>query len=232
MNQDALRPRILKIAIRCFSKKGYHRTSVDEIADIVGVTDATVLDIFHSRSGLFMAAVEAVDSQRLFDKPVLKILAQEPDFEKAIRTVMSIGYSKVMDKTYTRLRLFGYLERPDLMRAFFERATLPYYVAICNRLRREAVAGKVRRDLDYESAAAAVLFMVCYRRILEQLGPAFPDLKITRRDMDHFADVWLRGVLVQNAEMKGVENFHSFAGVDKSQEPVETAVVPPQENLD
>lgn len=194
--QQAARSRILKVAISRFSERGYHQANMDEIARAARCSHAMLALLYPSKSALFSAALAAAEVQRTADLPILRILRDEPDFERAAAQVTEAIFGKMLDRTNARLRVFGYLERPDLMRVHFEASNIHYFTGIADRLRRERSRGRVRKKLDCDSAAAALMFIVGFRRIFGYLGnQGFPSFKLKGRDAKHFVDVWLHGVV-------------------------------------
>ena len=57
---EQTRERIVQAGLFCFSKQGYHGTSVQAIADRVGLSQAAVLKHFKSKLGLFSAIFNEV----------------------------------------------------------------------------------------------------------------------------------------------------------------------------
>ena len=72
---------MLGIAGRVFGQRGYHATSMDEIARECGVTKPMLYAYFDSKEGLFLAVVDAIG--KLLVSTVEKLLA-EPDPRKRL----------------------------------------------------------------------------------------------------------------------------------------------------
>lgn len=49
---------MIEVATRCFSERGYHATSMDEIAEGAGVTKPMVYAYFGSKQGLYVACMQ------------------------------------------------------------------------------------------------------------------------------------------------------------------------------
>lgn len=64
---EKTRERILSSALRRFSRDGYHRTGVRDIAHDVGVTDAAIYGHFGSKRGLMLAVFEQRGIPRALD---------------------------------------------------------------------------------------------------------------------------------------------------------------------
>jgi AcrR family transcriptional regulator len=191
----AIRARILKAALRSFSEKGYHRTTIYDVGHSIHVREECITELFRSKADLFMAALYAANTARSAHVPGASTMRSHPNFKEAAMQMMDAIY-KAQDKQFLRMRLFGYLERPDLMRKFIEDTTTPYFDAIADRLRIERTNGRIRKDVHIDSAAAAMFFLSGFRRVTEQLG-AKQGPNLARRDMNYFSDIWLHGVLEQ-----------------------------------
>ena len=126
------------------------------------------------------------------------------DFEGAIRDWVDIIYQS-LDRQYIRLRVFGYLERPDLMRELWKEMMQRYYEGVSGMLRTQRTKGRVRKDVDVEAAVAALFFMCAFRRIYEHMGVKLPGLNLSRRDMRYFSDIWMHGVLTPHPSVHDEE---------------------------
>jgi TetR/AcrR family transcriptional regulator, cholesterol catabolism regulator len=79
--EEDRRSQILRIATELFREKGYHGTSLEDIADRVGFTKPAIYYYFDSKEDLFFAIVEGVVSRAL--ERVERIRAQDlPPLER------------------------------------------------------------------------------------------------------------------------------------------------------
>lgn len=58
MKQHDLRPKIIKAGLRVFAKKGYFKTTIDDIAKEVGIAKGTVYLYFKDKSSLYISTIE------------------------------------------------------------------------------------------------------------------------------------------------------------------------------
>jgi len=80
------RRKLLEAAERRFFLRGYHGTTIDDIADEAGCTKGAVYSIFKSKAGLFLALFDEVMERRLRelfaphddDESLLRALAAQP----------------------------------------------------------------------------------------------------------------------------------------------------------
>ncbi len=96
--------RILTKALRLFSSRGYHATSVREICEAAGVTKPTLYHFFGSKEGVYRALVDG---------------ALE-DFKERLTIALSrAGSAEERLKRMARLYFEGGQRNPDLMRFIF-----------------------------------------------------------------------------------------------------------------
>jgi AcrR family transcriptional regulator len=82
-NQVQTRERLLDAALEVFSRRGYHSTSVDEIAAEAGFSKGAVYSNFSGKEDLFLALIDrrfAVDAQGY--PGIVHFMAEELQFEK------------------------------------------------------------------------------------------------------------------------------------------------------
>ena len=61
---DARREQIFSVGARLFAQKGYERTSLQEVADLLGVTKPALYYYFGDKAGIFQAVMEAAHDER------------------------------------------------------------------------------------------------------------------------------------------------------------------------
>jgi AcrR family transcriptional regulator len=120
--KDEARNRIIQTALELFNDKGYHPTKMEDIADRLGVSKATIYFYFKSKEDLLIAAIESAPQ---IVQEALKFSFKDDDF----LTNSGIFFDKIkeMVKTWS----------PGL---FFE--------ALSEASRNEAVRKAVRDDSD------------------------------------------------------------------------------------
>lgn len=189
-----LRTRIIKVAIKMFSERGFHRITMYEVARSAKCTEHQLASYYATKSDLFLAALHAADMARTNHGEIINILRDHTSFEEAVDQFARF-VARVLDDTYGRMRIYGYLERPDLMLKFFEQSSVAYATALSNRIRMERVKGVVRSDVDPSTATAVLVFALGFRRLFGSMDKTkFDDVSITRNDISSFVDVWLHGV--------------------------------------
>lgn len=100
---------MLEVAERVFSARGFQAATMDEIADLVGVTKPLIYDYFGSKEGLFAATIERARRQLL----AALVDAWELEPETLLRTRLEqvvIAFFRFIDEheqAFTLLRTEG-----------------------------------------------------------------------------------------------------------------------------
>jgi TetR/AcrR family transcriptional regulator, cholesterol catabolism regulator len=147
---------IVAAAAKVFAKRGYHGASTQDIADVLGIRQASVYYYFPSKE----AALEAVCAEGMQDyaERAQRILrGGESGADKVGRLVFHhlSPMAERLDFTLVFLRERRFLPRPARRRI---RALELRYERIIERVIQQAIdAGEFRRDLDARMATLALL---------------------------------------------------------------------------
>jgi TetR/AcrR family transcriptional regulator len=93
MNKDSTRYKILDTAASCFSKNGFHKTSVDEIASLAKVAKGSVYYNFKNKDDLLFNVIKwGIDLiNDDIDKIYAKDLSEEETFHEVLKTYIKIS---------------------------------------------------------------------------------------------------------------------------------------------
>jgi len=85
---EASRDAILDAALRCFGKRGYHQTSVDDIAERARLSKGAIYWHFPGKRDLFIALMDrALEHDRMLSAAV----AAAPDWRSALRELFALS---------------------------------------------------------------------------------------------------------------------------------------------
>ena len=87
VDKEKKRKEIMEAAIAVFSRTGYHRTKIKDIADEAGLGKGTVYEYFDSKEDLFLKMAEHLFGQYLENQEAMLRTIADP--EKQIRTLIS-----------------------------------------------------------------------------------------------------------------------------------------------
>jgi AcrR family transcriptional regulator len=105
MPAQARRRQLLEVALEKFAARGFHETSMEEIADAAGVTKPVLYQHFHSKQDLFLELLESEggDLQRL----VMEGAAAESDPYQQVLAGFRAYFGFVCNRTSAFQLLFG-----------------------------------------------------------------------------------------------------------------------------
>jgi len=187
------RDRVLAAATAVFAARGYRGASTQRIAERAGVNQATVFRIFNSKRELYLKVLEGKLGA---DLPPW--LLRSPDANSDHEQVFSEVAERLevlFDPTFIRLLLAGGLEQPQQLRKCLRPRLLSFY-SVLGEYIQERIRSGALRDLDPASMARALVGMVFYERIFNELlgGRGLPG-NDSERVGKTFTNIWLHGVL-------------------------------------
>jgi len=147
---------ILAAAAKVFARRGYHGASTQDIADVLGIRQASLYYYFESKE----AALEAVCAEGIADYATRALAicrSRESGADKVARLMFHhlAPMAERHDFTLAFLRERRFLPEPARKRV---RALERRYERLIERIIQEAVdAGEFRRDLDARMATLALL---------------------------------------------------------------------------
>jgi TetR/AcrR family transcriptional regulator len=152
------RNQILEVATRRMAERGVEATSLQAIADEVGIRKPSILYHFESKEALRRAVLEGLLARWNEVMPKL-LMATSRDgigrFEAVMRELIGFFTS---DPNRARLLVRELMDRPDEMRPYVAKYVQPWLDVVANYIRKDQNAGHTRKDVDAE---AYVLTVVC-----------------------------------------------------------------------
>lgn len=179
-----VRAHILKVATRRFARRGYDGTSLQAIADEVGVRKPSLLYHFPSKDRLRQGVVDHVLGhwQEVLPTILATKLDGETRFEALVRTLLEFFRE---DPDRARLVIRELMDRPREMREQLTVHVRPWVVMVSDLVHLGQESGEVRDDVDAEAYVVEVLVMVlttvAASPILSLLVPPSPAVGSTDR---------------------------------------------------
>lgn len=169
----AKREEILDLALELFSRKGYDRTSIREIARAVGLSQAGLLHHFSSKEELFTEVLRRRDvrSEQLHAPG-----AGDP---VCVEGLVSIVGHNPEDPGLIRLYVAMSAESTDVdspARAFFEQRYRELRAGLAEDVRAKQASGELAADLDPEGIASILIAAADGLQIQWLLDPAGTDM--------------------------------------------------------
>jgi AcrR family transcriptional regulator len=164
---------LIEAARKVFSRRGYDKASLDEVAEEAGFTKGAVYSNFKGKEDLFLATVDAHFEERL--EAIKRVLAEEPDEEGTAHAAgMDFMNQLNSDPEYFALffEFWNYAQRnPAVKRKF-----LPRVQRFRAALAELFEAKDVEMPMPTEQLAAMLIAMAAGVAMERELDPkAVPD---------------------------------------------------------
>ncbi|MCC6158564.1 MAG: TetR family transcriptional regulator [Deltaproteobacteria bacterium] len=173
-----MRDQILAAATRLFAAAGFDGTSLQDIADAVGIRKPSVLHHFPSKDAIRVAVLEALITR--WKDVVPRILQAattgQEGFDAAIFAVIDFFRE---DSARARLLVRELLDRPASLLAMFRDHLHPWIGLVVDTMRRGQQEGTVDSQLDVPAFVSQIVGMVISNiassDVLTQLVPSDDD---------------------------------------------------------
>ncbi|MCA9535504.1 MAG: TetR/AcrR family transcriptional regulator [Myxococcales bacterium] len=153
-----VRDEILGAATRLFAKHGFDGTSVQSIAEAVGIRKPSLLYHFPSKDELRRSVLDQMLDHWNQELPrLLLAAAREERFEKVMESL--VGFF-LEDPDRARLIVRESLDRPSEMNERLGRFVRPWVEVVADQLARARDKGLVQANIDPQAYAVQVINMV------------------------------------------------------------------------
>jgi AcrR family transcriptional regulator len=149
---------ILRQALQRFGTQGYEATSLQTIADDVGIRKQSLLYHFPSKEALHAAVIEeALDYWR---QELPRVIASNPGYDRFDATVTATLRFFEDDPARARLALREMLDRPDALREGMREHLGPWISMLAEYIRLGQASGMIRAEVDAEAYIVQVFTMI------------------------------------------------------------------------
>jgi TetR/AcrR family transcriptional regulator, repressor for uid operon len=172
------RGEILAAAETCFVAKGFHQTSMQDIASASGLSMGLLYRYFDSKSAI-IRAFSALDRDRMIAG--VTALADAPDFIAGLTKLLKqeLEAMRNVDEFRLTTEVLSESTRDEVLRLSFAAKELMLTATLSNAIARQQSAGRIARDLAPDQAANLVLSMVDGLSLR-----AFIDRRLGKRALD------------------------------------------------
>ncbi len=155
----AMRPRIVREATRLISARGFDGTTLQDIAEAVGVTKPAVLHHFPSKEHVQKAVLEEIvlHWEGTLPRLLLAATAGESRFESVIGAVYRFFAE---DPSRTRVVLRHALDRPQEARALLGDKVRLWVSAVASYIRSGREKGLHPKDVDEDAYVLLILQLI------------------------------------------------------------------------
>jgi AcrR family transcriptional regulator len=151
-----VRAQILRVATHLFAAHGFDGTSLQAIADEVGIRKPSLIYHFPSKEQLRLAVLEEVLVRwnEVLPRLLMAAAGGEPRFATVMRE--AVGFF-VEDPDRARLLVREILDRPDDMRMRLETHVRPWVDVVADYIRRGQESGEVHELVDPEAYVLQII---------------------------------------------------------------------------
>lgn len=169
-----VRAQILTEATRLFAEQGYDGTSVQQIAEAVGIRKPSLLYHFKSKDVLRENVIAEMLAHWNAVLPGLLLKASTE--ERFDATMEALSEFFIEDPDRARLFLRETLDRPEHMQAMLEEFVKPWVELLSQQLERAKGQGVVRPDVDPQAYVLEVITMaVAGTAVIDTMQVIVPD---------------------------------------------------------
>lgn len=185
------RDEIVKAAMRCFARTGYHGTSMDDIVAESGLSKGTLYWHFENKQALFLAMLEAVFED--YGEAFGVVLAGGGSASERVRQLTRLTIKMFIDeKRLAELVVDFWAEsrRDEAINQFFRDIYQPYIDMLAGIVEQGIESGEFRQ-VDARMVASALAAMFDGLPVQAMIGIPVQDYL----DADSLADWILNGLL-------------------------------------
>jgi TetR/AcrR family transcriptional regulator len=145
-----IRTHILKVATRRFARQGFDSTSLQEIADEVGVKKPSLLHHFPSKNELLRGVLDVLFEHwtEVLPRLLEAVTSGRARFFEAIIAELITFFSDDPDRA--RLVVRELLDRPVQMQGRLAQTLTPWVTLIADYIRKSQASGQVAEGVDPE----------------------------------------------------------------------------------
>jgi AcrR family transcriptional regulator len=171
----AKREEILDVALELFTKKGYDRTSVREIARLAGLSQAGLLHHFSTKEELFIEVLRRRDVRNREE------FTSSQDDPNSISRLVSIVRRNMTQPGLVRLYVTMSAESTDVdstARSFFEERYRSLRAEVARDVRKKQRLGELSAELDPDAVASLLIAAADGLQIQWLLESEGPDMGV------------------------------------------------------
>jgi AcrR family transcriptional regulator len=165
------RTQILNAAIKVFAERGFHRTTIRDVAKTAGVADGTIYNYFENKTALLLAILAALNESERREADLAQMAIT--DVRQFFRHYFAHRWSVFEGNNLQVLRvvLSEVLVNPELRALYVERVVAPTFALAEPYVQQLVDAGKLRAmdvPLTLRAIASTFLGLVMLRLLDDQ----------------------------------------------------------------
>ena len=157
---------VLAATLKLISVRGIEATSLDEIAQIAGVSKATIYKHWRTKDALCIEAIGRLRS----NLPVFDSGDPRSDLTRLLRHFAATNRKEALGRIWQRIMNYA-ANNKSFAKAFRMRISQGHREALEPLLDSAVSKGQLRGDLDLDSAIDMLLGPIIYRRFMQEIVP-------------------------------------------------------------
>ncbi|MBF0225699.1 MAG: TetR/AcrR family transcriptional regulator [Desulfobacterales bacterium] len=160
-NKDVLtdiKKRILEESIRLFASKGFDGTSIQQIADAVGIKKPSLIYHFNSKDELRQQVYEYLLGHWKEELPKLLSSASN-EYDRFSSVVRALVEYFLENSNRSRLAIREMLDRPEYFKSLVKQHLSPWVKLVTDYIQLGKKLGLVKKDVDPEAYIVNVIMM-------------------------------------------------------------------------
>jgi len=202
LSSENRRSQVLDAARVLFAKKGYNETTLDDIADRVGISRTRVIQLFGSKQGVYEAIAEIAYQSHPLDQDLEVPIRERDDFAvfKAFASHILHHTSKKRDREIFKILMYARLKEDHFHRVHFHKKDTLMMSRLAEYVRQRIKEGAFR-SLDYRTVIfayqAMISNLVIYKNVLKEMD--FVSLEKLSSDC---ARIFLEGIVTNSQKVE------------------------------
>ncbi len=187
-----MREQILDAATRLFARRGFDGTSLQDIADAVGIRKASLFHHFPSKEDLRIKVLDKLLSH--WNEVVPRILAAtSAGVDQSDAIIQEATAFFLADPDRARFLTREVLDSAEGIKTLLTSHLRPWFAVLCDHIRRGQEAGRVYAEVDPEAYLLQMInLVVCSTGTLGVLAPLVEGQTGDRRFMERHVTELLR----------------------------------------
>lgn len=169
-----IKEKILTEAVRLFGEKGYEATSIQSIADAVGIRKQSLLHHFKSKVELRQAVLTDLFAHWQQELPGLLADASS-GYKRFTATIEELIKFLIEDTGRAKVALREMLDRPEESRRLIAEQLNPWTILLTNYINMGKDAGVIRQDVNAEAYPMLVVMMAISAVAVGSVAAAMTD---------------------------------------------------------
>ncbi|MFW9965345.1 MAG: TetR/AcrR family transcriptional regulator [Candidatus Sifarchaeia archaeon] len=193
--KEKAKRRIIEAGARVFTERGYYGTSMDNVADVMGVSKGAIYQYFKSKQQLFFEVIEFI-LQAQKDEVISIILSDSP-MRIASEEFFETRISRALESRSFGLDLFFEAARNEALRSRMTEIYDRSYYELVSQVERMKKQGIIKSDADVSVVWRG---LVALRDGLISSIFFGADASVAKRTWEKVATILLKEILTRNIQ--------------------------------